>query len=91
MFYNVDYNSDYFSRYGYTFKVSNNIRKDELKDLFEKNYGKGFEEVSNKIEVLETTFEESLNFGDLDMVKSIYQQMKNAHKFLDKLEKMKFD
>lgn len=58
-------------------------------DEFKTNFGKAFSEIEENIEKLDQTYEEAINFGDLELVKSTYFQYKNAEAFLEKIRTMK--
>ncbi len=55
---------------------------------YKERYGKAFETVQNEISKLNTTYEEAINFGDLEVVKTLYYKFKDAEILLEKIRKM---
>ena len=66
-------------------KVLNSIVTKEFAEKFSVN----FEKVRQKIQELDTAYEEAINFGDLEIVKKLYYMTKDADTFLDKLKTIK--
>ena len=60
-----------------------------IKKEFTEKYGKSFEAVGEKINVIVTHYEEAINFGDLEIVKKLYYMMKNADDFFEKISNLK--
>lgn len=55
---------------------------------FENKYGSSFKIVSDKINDIETKYEEAINFGDLEIVKKLYYIMKNVDVLFEKIDKL---
>jgi len=72
----------------FTMKV-NNISKELSEELFNKKYGKAFDEVSKIIDDLYTKYEEAINFGDLEIVRQLYYTLKDSDKLFEKISNMK--
>lgn len=66
----------------------NNVAKEISEEEFEEKYGKNFKIVSEKIDDIYTKYEESINFGDLEIVKELYYIMKSADGLFTKIEKL---
>ena len=62
-----------------------NIAREE----FEAKFDDKFNEISKKIDVIVTQYEEAINFGDWEIVKKLYYMMKGADKFFDKVSSLK--
>lgn len=60
-----------------------------IREEFNEKYGKSFDAVGEKIDVLVTHYEEAINFGDLEIVKKLYYMMKNADNFFKKISELK--
>lgn len=57
---------------------SEKISVQQSKELFNEKYKGLFQKVGDKIEDIETKYEEAINFGDLEIVKELYYYMKTA-------------
>lgn len=64
------------------------VIKDITQKSFEDKYGSCFKKVMDQIEDLNTKYEESINFGDLEIVKELYYIMKTSGSLFEKLDKM---
>ena len=76
----------------HTFKVflDESKQRDILKQEFNEKYAPAFEQADDKIEILETQFEEAILFGDLEVAKQIYYTLKEADAFLAHLQDITF-
>lgn len=71
------------------FFIDYELRSKEILDKeFEESYGEKFGIVMSKIDRIVEQYEEAINFGDLEMVKSLYYVMKKADKFFDGVSKI---
>ena len=77
---------NYYRRYTFDLKKAVDTASDTA---FEERYGEPFKELDEKIKQINTAYEEAINFGDLEIVKELYYQMKDAEQFLEKIRKMK--
>lgn len=72
-------------------KYSVNVEK-KCKEIasrrFDEKFSEAFLEVSKRIDDIYTKYEESINFGDLSIVKQCYFIMKQADGFFTKIEQM---
>ncbi len=59
------------------------------RDQFDKRYKQSFDEVSRRINDIETKYEEAINFGDLEIVKELYYIMKSSDKLFEKINNLK--
>jgi len=66
-------------------RTLNKIIDEEIKEKF----GVAFESVRKKIDELDTSYEEAINFGDLEIVKKLYYMTKDAEQFLETLKQLK--
>lgn len=58
------------------------------KEEFDDKFGKAFNAVDEKIDDVHTKYEEAINFGDLEIVKTLYYIMKKADSFFVKIDKL---
>lgn len=70
------------------YKKDTKLIKKTLEDMFEKQFGEKFSEVQKKIDKMLEQYEEAINFGDLEIVKELYYQLKDADGFLDSVSKL---
>jgi len=70
-------------------KISDNTKVNMIELIFKEKYGKLFDDVREKIEVLTEQYEEAINFGDLEMVKEIYYIMKSSDDIFIKIRNIK--
>lgn len=71
------------------FYINISNRKNEILNTeFEENYKNAFYKVSQEIDRLNQAYEEAINFGDLEMVKTLYYKFKDTEKFLEKVRKI---
>ena len=80
---------DYNNRRG--FSVNDGYVIDVAKKEFETQYGEGFKKVKELISDVFTKYEEAINFGDLNIVKQLYYDMKDGTKFLKQISEMKIN
>lgn len=72
------------------FSLDKNKKSLEIaKDEFNKKYGSKFLMVEKEIEKIIISYEEAINFGDLEIVKRLYYMMKNADKLFIKIDGLK--
>lgn len=55
---------------------------------FLKKYDEPFKQILDKIDKLTTMYEEAINFGDLELVRQLYFEMKSADKFFEKIDEL---
>lgn len=60
-----------------------------ISGLFYDKFNDKFEEVQNQINLLLERYEEAINFGDLEIVKEIYYNLKQADVYLNKVSSIK--
>lgn len=70
------------------FSVTPRIVERITEKEFEKKYGSAFKIARDKIDKLEELYEEAINFGDLEVVKELYYNMKDADVFIEKISKI---
>lgn len=58
---------------------------------FNEHFKKMFDDIDQRIEKLDELYEEAINFGDLEQVKHLYYEMKDADAFLDRLHNITID
>lgn len=63
--------------------------KEILNKEFEEQYGLPFKQVDEQIDDLATKYEESINFGDLELVKKLYYLMKKSDRLFQNITRMK--
>lgn len=64
-------------------------RKDVLETEFKEKFGKPFGEAQSRINQLELQFDESLLFGDMEVAKKVYYNLRQAEQFIDQLTNMR--
>lgn len=62
-----------------------------LKKEFDKKYGKAFQTAEERINALGRQFNESLLFGDMEVIKQVYYNLKKAEEFLTQLQEIKLE
>lgn len=71
------------------YSVDSRASKKIAEKEFEDKFKIPFEQTNEKISKLEEQYEEAINFGDLQVVKAIYYEFKNAEQFLEKIKNLK--
>ena len=71
------------------YSISKNAMQNMIRDRFDEAFGKRFGKVQEIINTLSTQYEEAINFGDLELVKKLYYQLKDADTFLTSISEMK--
>lgn len=60
-----------------------------LSEMFSEQFEESFKKCEKLINSLETQYEEAINFGDLEQVKSIYFFLKDSEKFFEQVSNLK--
>jgi hypothetical protein len=71
------------------YEVRENHIRNFVRKSFDDKYKISFDEIENFIKKMNETYEEAINFGDLELVKKIYYYLKDSDKLFKKIEDMK--